>query len=547
MPRLIELRSVRLSEHKAQILQWLQQCCENHRSCNDDHNRADWNPTRRLDVGIASDQKVKLVDTASSRNPLTYVTLSHRWGQTDIPRLTKATEAQFKTAIRISELILTFQHAILVVRMLGYRYLWIDSLCIKQEHDNEDSEWLHEASLMHKVYRHGHFNISATGAVHGSEGLFAQRDHTARAFESVNVKADGLFGRVTPCIAVSRSFWWNNVNGAPLNERGWVLQERLLSRRVLHFGKTQLLWECRELEAAESFPGGLWSNVPPEPSFKCLDPELSSRIKQSRNRDNRDRKFWAYDLWSGIANSYSKCQLTKQEDKLVAITGLAKHFKSLTQDSYVAGMWRRFLASELTWFCGPTCETRLHQPEKYTAPTWSWLSRNSDVYYSSASDTGTRVFVKEVSLDYATKDEFGPLIGGRIYLEGVLRRVKIHRDPRMGPFSEYAWSLRLPDVSAFAEVGIVGDRLFLDVLPENFETEHENDLLFCMEVFVEDRCHEALLLRCEDRSNGVFSRVGIFTMFGFKEKKLQTNRTKLRELPCVSWDAEKKLHTICVI
>jgi hypothetical protein len=40
-------------------------------------------------------------------------------------------------------------------------------------------------------------------------------------------------------------------NGFPLQSRGWVYQEALLSPRLLHFGKSELVWECAETTACE--------------------------------------------------------------------------------------------------------------------------------------------------------------------------------------------------------------------------------------------------------------------------------------------------------
>ena len=53
-----------------------------------------------------------------------------------IYKLTKATLKLILQGISLNNLLLTFQHAILITRNLRYRYLWIDSLCIIQ--DNVD-------------------------------------------------------------------------------------------------------------------------------------------------------------------------------------------------------------------------------------------------------------------------------------------------------------------------------------------------------------------------------------------------------------------------
>ncbi|KAM5350075.1 hypothetical protein ACJ41O_006580 [Fusarium nematophilum] len=46
------------------------------------------------------------------------------------------------------------------------------------------------------------------------------------------------------------------VDRAPINRRGWVFQERILSRRILHFGERIINWECRQRSASEVSPDG---------------------------------------------------------------------------------------------------------------------------------------------------------------------------------------------------------------------------------------------------------------------------------------------------
>jgi len=39
---------------------------------------------------------------------------------------------------------------------------------------------------------------------------------------------------------------------SPLSKRGWTLQERLMSKRIIHFCKGQIYWECQTTCIAES-------------------------------------------------------------------------------------------------------------------------------------------------------------------------------------------------------------------------------------------------------------------------------------------------------
>ena len=56
---------------------------------------------------------------------------------------------------------------------------------------------------------------------------------------------------------VDTDTWSQGVDGAPLCQRGWVVQERALSVRTIHFGKNQLFWECMCEHASEVMPKGL--------------------------------------------------------------------------------------------------------------------------------------------------------------------------------------------------------------------------------------------------------------------------------------------------
>src|SRR6266542_1322775 len=50
-----------------------------------------------------------------------------------------------------------------------------------------------------------------------------------------------------------------------LNTRGWVLQERLLSRRILHFGAEMIYWECCHRAASElNATGYVYQSYPRE-------------------------------------------------------------------------------------------------------------------------------------------------------------------------------------------------------------------------------------------------------------------------------------------
>ncbi|KAK3321786.1 hypothetical protein B0H66DRAFT_474098, partial [Apodospora peruviana] len=116
----------------------------------------------------------------------------------------------------------------------------------------------------------------------------------------------------------------------PLGSRAWVVQERLLATRTIHFGKNQLFWVCRDKIACEAYPKGL-----PKALIRHIDhPNLATEA-----------------AWRNVVTQYSGCKLTKTSDKLVAISGLAKRVAAHKQphDRYVAGLWSKSIHIDLCW------------------------------------------------------------------------------------------------------------------------------------------------------------------------------------------------------
>ena len=69
--------------------------------------------------------------------PVNYMTLSYRWGSVDFIKLTCKNIGDLRLGRAISELPKTFIDAIFVTRRFSIRYLWIDSLCIIQDSEQD--------------------------------------------------------------------------------------------------------------------------------------------------------------------------------------------------------------------------------------------------------------------------------------------------------------------------------------------------------------------------------------------------------------------------
>lgn len=90
-----------------------------------------------------------------------YATLSHCWGRHAFLTLNKNNLEDFRKAIPLEALSITFKDVIFIAKYLDIKYIWIDSLCIVQD---DDQDWPTESALMSDVYGCSYIYIAASGA-----------------------------------------------------------------------------------------------------------------------------------------------------------------------------------------------------------------------------------------------------------------------------------------------------------------------------------------------------------------------------------------------
>lgn len=221
---------------------WLKQCEGPQHSRCFGVKKPSWKPpTRLLDIGTTSTDKIIVIETASHSEIIhKYTTLSHCWGKEgSSPPILKLMKKEGdhstdlaghpftdpKQGIEWSKLPENFQEAIQVTRQLGVRYIWIDALCIVQ---GPNGDFDHEGQLMHRVYRNSFCNLTASDSRDGSGGLFRSRETEKLIPTSFETSDTSLFG-LGSWIILASDIWDDQLLGQPLYERGWVFQGKLLS------------------------------------------------------------------------------------------------------------------------------------------------------------------------------------------------------------------------------------------------------------------------------------------------------------------------------
>jgi len=325
-------------------------------------------PARVIDIGT-NNNDIKLYETKNESDY--YIALSHCWGDSRTTITTSETLAKHRQLIAWESLAKTFQDSVTMVRKLGLRYLWIDSLCIIQD---DPDDWSKESGKMANVYQGAYLTIAATKSSSDDGGLFstASPNHLARELRP------RIYARQTLPHSVkwSKDYDFKDSNKVPLFKRAWCYQESLLSSRVLHFAADELMWDCREKFYCEGSCH--------ETSIHGLDDAPLPKIDHAISL-NQPLQLWK--RWWRIVEEYSGLELSQEKDKLPALSGLAKQVQAVLTGRYLAGLWESNLFLDLLWNT-PEISVNAWDPDHsgrclpWRAPTWSWASVRGKVQWS---------------------------------------------------------------------------------------------------------------------------------------------------------------------
>lgn len=347
-----------------QINIWIQGCLNHHHSCwpseyglhSDDSTPL---PKRvlRLDSRFLTGKRVRLYEPNGKAGR--YVCLSHRWGSSQPLKTTFGNLRRHKNGIPWDEIPKTFQGAITLALELGIRYVWIDSLCIVQD---DPVDWNEQSALMCDIYQNAWLTIAASNGLGCHDELIPTYKHV--------VEAQGDDGLQHVSVGLEHDHLFSNAsedNG--LLSRGWVMQERCLSRRVLYCHHDELIWECTQSAACEC----------PQGNAVVFD-----GLKSRANRLPRNASAVQLQRsWQRTVTHYSGLNLSRLKDRQVAILGLAGEMKPFRKGRYLAGLWEDNLLLDLAWYLDYPEPTSYLETQ---APSWSWASTISRCHFVSWGD-----------------------------------------------------------------------------------------------------------------------------------------------------------------
>ncbi|KAI9799979.1 MAG: hypothetical protein M1833_003508 [Piccolia ochrophora] len=392
---------------------WVHRCDENHERCRGNEPRP--LPMRLVDIG---GPKLRLIESKPGQRGL-YVALSYSWGDSSgvhnqggtkysMLQLREKTRSTLLREINHSKLSKAHQHGIHVARELGYRYIWIDALCIIQ--DNQD-DWKEQPKFVPEIYGGADLTIVAGRSDDSRRGFLEpmyESSHCAqvpyRSIERPDLK--------TCWIGLPR-----HRRTGPTSDRGSCYQEALMSRRMIIYGEQQLSFRCRERHDFEDghfeFVGASndWFHLGFQNSDDKGDKTLAESAEIMAGRGTPIHKAYKPEAltrrllspWYRITSEYSCLSFFDPTDNHAALSGLVFQFQKAFDkrfgpgsSGYMAGLWERDMPGALLWrsrrIVDPDLPALQYPIQNgvavYRAPSWSWMALKGPVYHNIGEGRG---------------------------------------------------------------------------------------------------------------------------------------------------------------
>lgn len=329
-------------------------------------------PSRLVDM-----LEMRVIDV-SQGSSFDYIALSYVWGTAPFITLTSTTSESLRRRGSLQHHSIsvprTIQDAIEIGKFLGHRFIWIDSLCIKQD-DRDDQK--KEIRRMHEIYANAALTIvAATGSNAQVPLLDIEADQLSNQYHTIGGKHFCL-DRPELKPLVSFTTWFT---------RGWTLQELNCSSKVVYFLPERTYYSCNTGSWNEDFP---------------LDPSIPAETYKSlRDEDPKVAAFFhgenPSECYVEMAEQLSRRQFTRDDDVLRALSGMYNMFALQKLGPAAAGIPVNFLESGLMWQPSGQLRRRTASHPNQPQPTWSWAGWAGPVTFpfTRIADSGIRPIVQ---------------------------------------------------------------------------------------------------------------------------------------------------------
>lgn len=284
-----------------------------------------------------------------------YYALSYVWGRVEQPLLTDLTMDRFTADGGLSDdqpdITRTIKDAMYLCELLGQRYLWVDTLCIKQDSSEDKGQQIQNMGLVYSCAELTIVSAAGSDSNGGLPGLCTGPRATCTYIETLSgLQLTSAHQPFAPCI--SNTTW---------QSRGWTFQEKALSQRLLVFTKGQIFYHCNV---------ATWSE---DTILKNPDPAIDPKLNQDTDIDQFAKPgadLGAFKTYKNFVRDYASRNLTNSSDVSDAFRGIEELLSSQFDfKGFLYGLPAAYFNQALLW------SSEGHFPGRRLKefPSWSWM------------------------------------------------------------------------------------------------------------------------------------------------------------------------------
>ncbi|KAK9422249.1 putative Heterokaryon incompatibility domain-containing protein [Seiridium unicorne] len=292
----------------------------------------------------------------------------------------------------------TVADAIAVSRGLGIRYLWVDRLCICQDDENETRS---QISQMDRIF--GDADVTIVAADGGDVDFGLAGSTTPRVHDQLARNINDVVVMLPIRYQTHLGLW---------DTRGWTMQEKLLSPRLLVFSGGYVSIYCQHGVYREDMSADQAGDVMPQitPIERLVEREEQSwSLTRCWDESFKISSSLFFCKFSRLLEEYTGRTMTRSEDILSGVQGLFNVLETLRKDqphgllqdglSTISGIPEEYLDLCILWQPPASRNTNLTRRitnERF--PSWSWSGWQTGCS-PSMTDAGSRVLRPGIRFD----------------------------------------------------------------------------------------------------------------------------------------------------
>lgn len=344
-------RKVQSAKSLERIRGWVEDCNDRHAHCSPMPSARFMEDTHLRVIDLEHNKLIPLIGS------MEYVVLSYTWNP-DTELLLKRDCGEDWLRDNEDYLPQTTKKAIKLTRDLGIRYLWVDSLCIRQD-----------------VKEDKRANYSAIEAILASAFLTICAAVGTSQGEEINQ-------HIRPCgdkmsLMVHHPVE-THIQSSQWSKGAWTCQDRLLSRRCLIFTSSGVWFQCQEESMSEDTF---------EPSFQGRSADwVQSPAQIWSELAQQNSRFRAYIK---CVELYTSRQLPREGHALRAFAGISNFLGMHIGTRFFGGLPSSYFDAAILWSPATGDSTpREYDDGRPVAPSWSWAGWTGQATYRPPILTG---------------------------------------------------------------------------------------------------------------------------------------------------------------